>query len=260
MFNNFGTYNFLYNKISMTVFWKLHWRVLDFSISFLLSKKIGCTKKFWEKHQRSIIYFVDPKSDFSLFPRWSHNFSQPEFPQTHPWFKFFLFLAIFLFFPSTACMHACTPKGKRKIATNKERGGIQGIGGLCNSYSPSKVTKERRNIPFCGTIKMQLMLYWIISLYWKNIIKLIKIDEHNQKHWKTSLCPLQDVLSLKKSQFIKTELKVRLYKKYNTSPNILMINCPLNSSSQADCRGKMTTAQSAVYLGCSCTYLYYFKI
>ena len=35
-------------------------------------------------------HFVDPKSNFSLFPRWFHNFSQREFPQTNPFFKKFV--------------------------------------------------------------------------------------------------------------------------------------------------------------------------
>ena len=37
-----------------------------------------------------IITFVYHKPNFSLFPRWSHNFSYWEFPQTHPWFKIFI--------------------------------------------------------------------------------------------------------------------------------------------------------------------------
>ena len=34
--------------------------------------------------------FCRPKSNFSLFPRWSHNFSYRENPQTHPFFKKFI--------------------------------------------------------------------------------------------------------------------------------------------------------------------------
>ena len=67
--------------------WPTFCRVINSWINVTDSSHFGFGLLFLLDFIRS---FVDPKSNFSLFPRWSHNLSWREFPQTHPWFKKFI--------------------------------------------------------------------------------------------------------------------------------------------------------------------------
>ena len=56
-------------------------KLFGVKLAFRKGQFTGLVVLVLEKEEKNI-YFVDPKSNFSLFLRWSHNFSYSDFPIT----------------------------------------------------------------------------------------------------------------------------------------------------------------------------------
>ena len=123
----------------------------------------SCFSPRWNYDKSQILFliksFVDPKSNFFLFPKWSHNFSLREFPQTNPFFKKCLL-------GCASCCQTSNQRGKLNqigCKIKKERHKEQGMGGggvtMChNILLPSKVPKEWRNIPISAVYAQNIMM------------------------------------------------------------------------------------------------------